>query len=126
MTTQSGTHARRSRFLWLVPAQAAAMVALGLFVTAVPAGHRLAAAEDRVTDAFAAHRTAWAGSVSEWLSVVASTQGIVGVTLICVISLLALPRTPRWADAVFLGASVAVQSAVFLVVTSGCLFNQHR
>ncbi|MFF2788955.1 diacylglycerol kinase family protein [Streptomyces sp. NPDC058049] len=117
MTTRSGTDARCSRLLWLVPAQAAVLVALGLFVTAVPAGHRLLATEDRVTDAFAARRTPWAGSVSQWLSVVASTEGIVGVTLICVISLLVLPRTPRWADAGFLGASVAVQSAVFLVVT---------
>ncbi|WP_327387809.1 phosphatase PAP2 family protein [Streptomyces sp. NBC_01207] len=117
MTMRSGTEARRSRFLWLVPVQAAVMVALGLFVTAVPAGHRLLATEDGITGAFAARRTPWAGAVSEWVSVVASTEGIVGVTLIGVISLLLLPRTPRWADALFLGASVAVQSAVFLVVT---------
>ncbi|MEU9161925.1 diacylglycerol kinase family protein [Streptomyces sp. NPDC048424] len=117
MTTRSGTDVRRSRFLWLLPAQATAMVALGLFVTAVPAGLRLVSPEDRVTDAFAAHRTPWADSVSQWLSVVASTEGIVGVTLICVIALLVLPRTPRPAEAVFLGGSVAVQSAVFLIVT---------
>ncbi|WP_404952664.1 diacylglycerol kinase family protein [Streptomyces sp. 147326] len=117
MTTQCGTDARRARLLWLLPAQAAAMVALGLFVTAVPVGHRLLSTEDRVTDALAAHRTPWAGSASQWLSVVASTEGIVGVTLLCVISLLVLPRTPRRADAVFLGASVAVQSAIFLAVT---------
>ncbi|MER6200436.1 diacylglycerol kinase family protein [Streptomyces sp. NPDC001586] len=103
--------------MWLLPAQAAVMVALGLFVTAVPASHHLLATENRVTDAFAARRTPWAGSVSEWLSVVASTEGIAGVTLLCVIALLVLPRTPRWAEAAFLGASVAVQSAVFLVVT---------
>ncbi|MFD9367759.1 diacylglycerol kinase family protein [Streptomyces sp. NPDC060020] len=117
MTTRSGTDARRSRLLWLVPAQAAVMVALGLFVTAVPAGLRLVSPEDRVTDAFAAHRTPWADSVSQWLSVAASTEGVVVVTLVCVIALLVLPRTPRRADAVFLGGSVAVQSAVFLVVT---------
>ncbi|MET9605883.1 phosphatase PAP2 family protein [Streptomyces sp. NPDC006512] len=117
MTTESGTAARRSRLLWLVPAQAAAMVALGLFVTRAPAGHRLLSPEDGVTDGFAERRTPWADSVSEWLSVVASTEVIVGVTLICVLALLVLPGTPRWADAVFLGASVAVQSAVFLVVT---------
>ncbi len=93
------------------------MVALGLFVTAVPAGLRLVSPEDRVTDAFAAHRTPWADSLSQWLSVVASTEGIVGVTLLCVIALLVLPRTPHRADAVFLGGSVAVQSAVFLFVT---------
>lgn len=117
MTTRSGTGKRRTRLLWLVPAQAVGMVALGLFVTGVPAGHRLLATEDRVTDAFAARRTPWAGSLSEWLSVVASTEGVVGVTLVGVICLLVLPRTPRWVDAVFLGASVAAQSAVFLVVT---------
>ncbi|MEU9081948.1 diacylglycerol kinase family protein [Streptomyces sp. NPDC048357] len=117
MTTRSGTGARRSRLLWLLPAQAAAMVALGLFVSALPVGRRLVSPEEQVTDAFAAHRTPWADSVSQWLSVVASTEGIVGVTLICVIALLVPPRTPRRADAVFLGGSVAVQSAVFLLVT---------
>ncbi|MFB7467496.1 diacylglycerol kinase family protein [Streptomyces sp. NPDC056224] len=117
MTTKNGTDARRSPLLWLVPAQAAAMVTLGLFVTGLPAGHRLLSAEDRVTNAFAAHRTPWADSVSQWLSAVASTQAIVGLTLICVVAQLVLRPTARRADAVFLGASVAVQSAVFLVVT---------
>ncbi|MFF3020496.1 diacylglycerol kinase family protein [Streptomyces sp. NPDC057939] len=117
MTTESGTAARRTRLLWLVPAQFAAMVALGLFVTGAPVARRLLSTEDRVTDAFAAHRTPWADSATEWLSIIASTEGIVGVTLLCVVALLVLPGTPRWADAVFLGASVAVQSAVFLAVT---------
>ncbi|MFD9452183.1 diacylglycerol kinase family protein [Streptomyces sp. NPDC059985] len=117
MTTESGTAARRTRLLWFVPAQFAVMVALGLFVTGAPVGRRLLSTEDRVTDAFAAHRTPWADSVTEWLSIIASTEGVVGVTLLCVVALLVLPGTPRWADAVFLGASVAVQSAVFLVVT---------
>ncbi|MEU9032460.1 diacylglycerol kinase family protein [Streptomyces sp. NPDC048383] len=116
MTTDSGTAARRARFLWLVPAQFAAMVALGLFVTGAPAA-RLLSAEDRVTDGFAAHRNPWANTVTEWLSVMASTEVIIGVTLLCIVALLVLPGTPRWADAVFLGASVAVQSAVFLAVT---------
>nr|WTA23921.1 hypothetical protein OG365_38365 [Streptomyces sp. NBC_00853] len=65
MTMRSGTGVRRSRFLWLVPVQAAVMVALGLFATAVPAGRRLLATEDGITGAFAARRTPWAGPVSE-------------------------------------------------------------
>ncbi|MFF4323424.1 diacylglycerol kinase family protein [Streptomyces sp. NPDC001568] len=116
MTTDSGTAARRARFLWLLPAQFAAMVALGLLVTGAPMA-RLLSAEDRVTDGFAAHRTPWANAVTEWLSIIASTEAIIGVALLCVVALLVLPGSPRWADAVFLGASVAVQSAVFLAVT---------
>ncbi|MGW1764199.1 diacylglycerol kinase family protein [Streptomyces sp. NPDC002073] len=117
MATESGTAARRSRLLWLVPAQAAAMVVLGLLVTGLVADQLPLSAEDRVTDTLAARRTPWADSVTEWLSVLASTEGIIGVTLVCLVALLVLPRTPRRADALFLGGSVAVQSAVFLVVT---------
>ncbi|MEU9300039.1 diacylglycerol kinase family protein [Streptomyces sp. NPDC048269] len=117
MTTENGGAARRSRLVWLVAAQAASMVLLGMLVTRVAAGHRLLSLENEVNRAFAAHRNPLADGVSEWLSVMAGTEAIVGVTLLCIAGMLALPRAPRWTEAVFLGASVAVQSAVFLVVT---------
>ncbi|MFG2867176.1 diacylglycerol kinase family protein [Streptomyces sp. NPDC048338] len=117
MTTQRDAAARRSRLLVLVPAQVSLMVGLGLLVTRAPVADLLGPLEGRVSHAFAAHRAPPADAVSGWLSVVAGTQAVVAVTLVCVAALLVLPGPPRWAEAVFLGASVAVQSAVFLVVT---------
>ncbi|MFE5941913.1 phosphatase PAP2 family protein [Streptomyces sp. NPDC056480] len=117
MTTQTDAAARRSRLLVLVPAQVSLMVGLGLLVTTDPLADLLTPVEDRVSRAFAAGRAPVADAVSGGLSVLAGTGSIAAVTLLCVAALLLLPRSPRWAEAVFLGASVAVQSAVFLVVT---------
>ncbi|MEU4356137.1 diacylglycerol kinase family protein [Streptomyces virginiae] len=80
-------------------------------------GHWPLTLEDRLPQDFVAHRSPVGNGVTAGLSLMASTEGIIGVTLLCVALLLALPPAPRWAEAVFLGASVAVQSAVFLVVT---------
>ncbi|MEC4573915.1 diacylglycerol kinase family protein [Streptomyces virginiae] len=117
MTTENGGAARRSRLVWLLAAQTTLMVLLGLWVTRVAVGLWPLTLEDRLSQDFATHRSPLGNGVTEGLSLVASTEGIVGVTLLCVAALLALPPAPRWAEAVFLGASVAVQSAVFLVVT---------
>ncbi|MEW2584847.1 diacylglycerol kinase family protein [Streptomyces virginiae] len=117
MTTENGGAARRSRLVWLVAAQTTLMVLLGLWVTRVAVGLWPLTLEHRLSEDFAAHRSPVGNGVTEGLSLVASTEGIIGVTLVCVAMLLALPPAPRWAEAVFLGASVAVQSAVFLVVT---------
>ncbi|MFD6184987.1 diacylglycerol kinase family protein [Streptomyces goshikiensis] len=117
MTTENGGAAKRSRLVWLVAAQAALMVFLGLFVTRVADGHGPLTLEDRLPRAFAEHRSPLGNGLSAGLSLLASTEAIVGVTLVCVAALLMLPRAPRWTEAVFLGASVAVQSAVFLLVT---------
>lgn len=119
MTTQSGSAARRIHPRWLVllPVQAALMVGLGLLVTGPMAGHWPLSAEDGLNRAFAAHRTPLGNEVTEWLSLAASTQWVVAMTVICVAGLLLLSRATLWREACFLGASVAVQSAVFLVVT---------
>ncbi|MFB6864781.1 diacylglycerol kinase family protein [Streptomyces virginiae] len=117
MTTENGGAARRSRLVWLLAAQTTLMVLLGLWVTRVAVGLWPLTLEERLSEDFAAHRSPVGNGVTEALSLVASTEGIIGVTLLCVAALLALPPAPRWAEAVFLGASVAVQSAVFLVVT---------
>ncbi|MFG2714190.1 diacylglycerol kinase family protein [Streptomyces goshikiensis] len=117
MTTENGGAARRSRLVWLVAAQATLMIFLGLFVTRVADGHWPLTLEDRLPRAFAAHRSPLGNGLSAGLSLLASTEAIVGVTLVCVAALLMLPRARRWTEAVFLGASVAVQSAVFLLVT---------
>ncbi|MFB7939566.1 phosphatase PAP2 family protein [Streptomyces sp. NPDC056049] len=58
------------------------------------------------------------------LSVLADTPAAVGVTLFCVLALLLLPPVRRWPEALFLGGSAAVQSAVFLLVTT--LVNRPR
>ncbi|MFJ2933162.1 diacylglycerol kinase family protein [Streptomyces sp. NPDC087219] len=117
MTTQTDAAARRSRLLVLVPAQVSLMVGLGLLLTRDPLAGLLTPVEDRVSRAFAAGRAPVADVVSGGLSVLAGTGSIVAVTLLCVAALLLLPGSPRWAEAVFLGASVAVQSAVFLAVS---------
>ncbi|MBP2579601.1 diacylglycerol kinase family enzyme/membrane-associated phospholipid phosphatase [Streptomyces sp. PvR006] len=117
MTTQTDTPARPSRLLVLVPAQVSLMVGLGLLLTRGSVADLLAPVENRVTRAFAAGRTTVADTLTSGLSMVAGTEAIIAVALLCVAALLLLPSSPRWAEAVFLGASVAVQSAVFLVVT---------
>ncbi|MFD6225961.1 diacylglycerol kinase family protein [Streptomyces sp. NPDC060232] len=117
MTTENSGAARRSRLVWLLAAQTALMVLLGLWVTRGAVGHWPLLLEDRLVQDFAAHRSPVGDGVTAGLSLLAGTEGIVAVTVLCVAALLALPPAPRWAQAVFLGASVAVQSAVFLVVT---------
>ncbi|MEV6682080.1 phosphatase PAP2 family protein [Streptomyces erythrochromogenes] len=117
MTTENGGSARGPRLVWLLAAQTTSMVLLGLWVTHVAVGHWPLTLEGRLSQAFAAHRSPVGNALTAGLSLLAGTEAIVGVTLVCVAVLLALPSAPRRAEAVFLGASVAVQSAVFLVVT---------
>ncbi|MEU6313316.1 diacylglycerol kinase family protein [Streptomyces sp. NPDC047014] len=117
MTTQNDRVARPYRLVWLLPVQTVSMVLLGLWVTHVAVGLWPLTEEDRLSEAFATHRTPVGNSVTAGLSLLASTEGIVAVTLVCLAVLLAAPPAPRWSAALFLGASVAVQSAVFLVVT---------
>ncbi|WP_234362384.1 diacylglycerol kinase family protein [Streptomyces sp. IMTB 1903] len=117
MTTENGGSAHRSRLVWLVVAQTTSMVLLGLWVTHVAAGRGPLALEGRVSQAFAEHRSPVGNGLTSGLTLLAGTEGIVGVTLLCVAALLVLPSAPRWREAAFLGGSVAVQSAVFLVVT---------
>ncbi|WP_158717930.1 diacylglycerol kinase family protein [Streptomyces sp. NRRL F-2664] len=90
---------------------------MGVWVTRVAAGHGPLALEDRLSEDVVTRRNPVGNAVTEGLSLLASTEGIIGVTLMCLAALLALPPGPRWVEAVFLGTSVAVQSAVFLVVT---------
>ncbi|WP_078857764.1 diacylglycerol kinase family protein [Streptomyces sp. NRRL F-4474] len=117
MTKENGGSAHRSRLVWLVAAQTTSMVLLGLWVTHVAAGRGPLALEGRVSQAFAEHRSPVGNGLTSGLTLLAGTEGIVGVTLLCVAALLVLPSAPRWREAAFLGGSVAVQSAVFLVVT---------
>ncbi|MYS07104.1 phosphatase PAP2 family protein, partial [Streptomyces sp. SID6041] len=60
---------------------------------------------------------ALADTLTGWLSTMAGTEAIIGVALFCVLGLLLLPSAPRWAEALFLGGSVALQSAIFVAVT---------
>ncbi|MFF3341274.1 diacylglycerol kinase family protein [Streptomyces flavidovirens] len=117
MTTGSGAAAGRTRPLLLLPLLWALMVGAGLLITGPAATRWPLSAEGDVNAWFAGHRTRPATSVSEWLTLIASTEGVIGVTLVCVVALVVLPRVPRWREAVFLGASVAAQSALFLFIT---------
>ncbi|MFD3679670.1 diacylglycerol kinase family protein [Streptomyces sp. NPDC058613] len=101
----------------LLPVQAALMVGLGVLVTGPAAGHWPFAAESRANQDLAERRAAPVTGVSEWLSAMAATEAIIGVTLLCIVALLVLPRVAWRTEALFLGASVAAQSAVFVVVT---------
>ncbi|MFJ2056143.1 diacylglycerol kinase family protein [Streptomyces sp. NPDC087908] len=117
MTTLTDEAARPSRLLILVPAQVSLMVGWGLLLTRSSVADVLIPAEDRVSRAFAAGRTALADTLTGWLSTMAGTEAIIGVALFCVLGLLLLPSAPRWAEALFLGGSVALQSAIFVAVT---------
>ncbi|MEU7701976.1 diacylglycerol kinase family protein, partial [Streptomyces sp. NPDC039028] len=117
MTTQTDEAARPSRLLILVPAQVSLMVGLGLLLTRTSLAELVTPAEDRVNRALAAGRTALGDTLTGGLSMLAGTQAIIAVALLCVLALLLLPSGPRWAEALFLGASVALQSAIFVVVT---------
>ncbi|MEV7536984.1 diacylglycerol kinase family protein [Streptomyces hydrogenans] len=118
MTTDSGGAARRTRLLWLVAIQTVVMAALGLLITRVGAAGGLLAPDDAFVRVLAARRGPLADRISGWLSVLADTPAVVGVTLLCVLGLLLLPPVRRWSEALFLGGSVAVQSAVFLLVST--------
>ncbi|GGX19078.1 hypothetical protein GCM10010353_37840 [Streptomyces chryseus] len=117
MTTGSGAAAGRTRPLLLLPPLWALMVGAGLLITGPAATWWPLSTEGGVNAWFARHRTGAATAVSEWLTLVASTESVIGVTVVCVLALVALPRVPRWREAVFLGGSVAAQSALFLLIT---------
>lgn len=108
---------RPGRLLLLLPLQAASVAGTGLLVTGPPAGRWPLSVEDGVNRAVADRREALATAVSEGMSLLASTESIVTLTLVAVLALLLVPRVRRWRDAAFLAGSVAAQSAVFLFVT---------
>ncbi|WP_435188658.1 phosphatase PAP2 family protein [Streptomyces sp. bgisy126] len=117
MTNAHDVGGRPGRALLLLPVQAALVAVLGLLVTGPLAEHLPLSEEDGVNRALAVHRTPSATWLTDWLSLVADTQTVIGLTLFCVLGLLLLPRVPRWWEAGFLAVSVAAQSAVFLLVT---------
>ncbi|MFF3564631.1 diacylglycerol kinase family protein [Streptomyces sp. NPDC002574] len=117
MRTDSGAAVIRPRWFLLLPLQWALLVGLGALVTAPWAARRPLSAENGVNRALAAHRTEVGNTASQALSTIAGTQGVIAVTLVCVVALLVLPRRPRWGDALFLAGAVAAQSAVFVLVT---------
>ncbi|MFJ6247312.1 MULTISPECIES: phosphatase PAP2 family protein [unclassified Streptomyces] len=117
MTNAHDVGGRPGRALLLLPVQAALVAVLGLLVTGPLAAHPPLSAEDGVNRALAVHRTPSATWLTDWLSLVADTQTVIGLTLLCVLGLLLVPRVPLWWEAGFLAVSVAAQSAVFLLVT---------
>lgn len=117
MSNERGDAARRGGMLLLLPVQVALMTGLGLLITVPLAGRWPLSAEDGVNRAFAAHRGEPFTELSEWLSLLASTQSVIGLTLLFVAALLLLPRVAWRREAAFLALSVAAQSAVFLLVT---------
>ncbi|MEU9003027.1 diacylglycerol kinase family protein [Streptomyces sp. NPDC048551] len=120
MKRRCGSAARGARPLplLLLPVQAALMAGLGWLVTGPAAHHWPLSGEPGAEQALADHRSAPATGISGWFSVLAGTEAVIGVALVCVVALVLLPGAARRADALFLGVSVAAQSAVFLVVTA--------
>lgn len=94
------------------------MVCLGRLVTGPAARLWPLSEEDSADEALAERRGPVATGITDWFSALASTQAIIGVTVLCVVGLLVLPRVALRTEALFLGASVAAQSAVFLAVTA--------
>ncbi|MER5726930.1 diacylglycerol kinase family protein [Streptomyces sp. NPDC002138] len=109
--------ARRARLLLVLPVHVVLLMAIGRLVTGPLAGYWPLSAEDGVNRFLATHRDAALNGLTQWLSLLANTQVITGFTLVCVLALLLTPPAPRWAEAGFLAASVAVQSAMFLLIT---------
>lgn len=118
MKRSCGSSMRGVSPLLLLPVQAALMVGLGRLVTGPAAGHWPLSAEASIGRDLAEGRGPGVSGVTEVFSVLAGTQTVVGATLICVVALLVLPRVALRTEALFLGVSVAAQSAVFLVVTA--------
>ncbi|MFJ7203716.1 diacylglycerol kinase family protein [Streptomyces sp. NPDC098789] len=108
---------RRARFALVLPVHLALLMVVGRSVTGSLAGYWPLSAEDGVNRTLAAHREPVLDGFTQWLSLLANTQVITGLTLACVLALLLTPPAPRWAEAGFLAAAVAVQSAMFLLVT---------
>ncbi|MFF5785792.1 diacylglycerol kinase family protein [Streptomyces sp. NPDC012693] len=117
MTNPHAAGARPGRLLLLLPVQTAVVAVLGLLVTG-PLAHRWPlSAEDGVNRAVAARRTPFGTALTDRASLLADTQSVIALTLICATALLLMPRVPRWREAAFLAVSVAAQSTVFLLVT---------
>ncbi|WP_326593390.1 phosphatase PAP2 family protein [Streptomyces sp. NBC_01294] len=104
--------------LLLLPVQAALMAGLGALVTGASADQGMLSWEDRANRYLAEERVPPLTAVTRWLSVLADTESVIAVTLVCVVAMLVLPRVAWRAEALFLAASVAAQSAVFLVVAA--------
>ncbi|MDX2646295.1 diacylglycerol kinase family protein [Streptomyces sp. PA03-1a] len=117
MRIAGGAVPPRLRWLLLLPAQWGLLVALGALVTGPLADRWPLSGEDGVVRSLSAHRTGAGVTVAQGLSLVAGTQGVIAVTLLCAVALLVLPRTARRAEAYFLAGAVAAQSAVFVLVT---------
>ncbi|MEX0172964.1 diacylglycerol kinase family protein [Streptomyces sp. LMG1-1-1.1] len=117
MTNSHETGARPGRLLLLLPVQAAVVAALGLLVTGPLAHHWPLSAEDGVNRALADRRTPFATALTDGASLLAGTESVIALTLMCTAVLLLVPHVPRWREAAFLAVAVAAQSAVFLLVT---------
>ncbi|WP_327250433.1 diacylglycerol kinase family protein [Streptomyces sp. NBC_01244] len=104
--------------LLLLPVQAALMVGLGRLVTGPAAGHWPLSAEASIGRDLVEGRDPATSGVTELFSVLAGTQAVIGVTLVSIVALLVLPRAALRTEALFLGVSVAAQSAVFVSVTA--------
>ncbi|MFF5932545.1 phosphatase PAP2 family protein [Streptomyces sp. NPDC012508] len=118
MTTGWGSGARFCRLAALVPVQTTLMVGAGLAVTSAGTHTRLESLELRAMREAVAYRGDRLDVVSQWLSALARTETVVGVTLASLVALLLLSGGRWWREAGFLGAAVALQSAVFLAVTA--------
>lgn len=118
MRRSCGSSVRGVRPILLLPVQAALMVGLGWLVTGPAAGHWPLSAEASIGRELAEGRDPATSGVTELFSVLAGTRAVIGTTLLCIVVLLLLPRAALRTEALFLGVSVAAQSAVFVVVTA--------
>ncbi|MFF5923356.1 diacylglycerol kinase family protein [Streptomyces flavochromogenes] len=107
----------RVRLLLLLPVQTAVVAGVGLLLTGPLAHHWPLSAEDGVNDALADRRTPFVTALTDVASLLAGTESVIALTLVCTLVLLLVPRVPPWREAAFLAVAVAAQSAVFLLVT---------
>ncbi|OIJ67316.1 diacylglycerol kinase [Streptomyces mangrovisoli] len=102
----------------LTACQAALMVGLGLLITGPARNLWPLTAEDRVNEAFVRVRMGILTTLSSIASQAGNTLTVIAVTALSCLCLLVVPRLPLWRQAVFLALAVALQSLVFLVITS--------
>lgn len=113
----SGIGRATVRVAALTVCQAGLMTGLGLLITGPARGAWPLSAEDGIDEGFERIRTSTLTSLSLIGSGAGNTSTVVGLTLLCCLGLILIPRLPRWREAVFLSVAVSLQSLVFLVIT---------
>ncbi|MEV1044376.1 diacylglycerol kinase family protein [Streptomyces sp. NPDC049916] len=98
--------------------QAAVVAGAGLLITGPARNLWPMTAEDAVNEGLEDARTATLTTASTIASALGDTSTVVGLTLLCCLALVLVPRLPMWRETIFLAVAVSLQSLVFLLITT--------